>query len=682
MKKYYSQESLIKAGKRICSDVETVSFDLFDTLLIRRIHDPDLVKLPVARYIASLAQDSGHTWSWQRVQKLRDSIEKEHRRQTGTRFIDQEACYPDFMRETLSQIFGSQQDDNLLELVTDFEMQMENTMLVPRQALLDWLGELSRSGKRIFVVSDIYLPADHLKRLVKHAGFLDLVEDVVSSADSFLAKASGKAFPLLQERYNLDPAKWLHVGDNPISDGVQPEMFGIRSLVLHDALEKKRKAIIRRQYNYAQGRPFWRGRTLQQLMQPLEGENIPRDSLYVEGYNFLAPLIGSFVQYIGERSRQLGISKIFFLSREGWTFKRFWEKTAPILFPDNRLPQIEYLYVSRMALAGCSCAHQGLTQTNADIAFLPAGNRDFRDVCRIFGLNYKAFEKNLNAHKLAPDTVLSHFHDGFLPANRLRFNEMLEDTSFQNEVKQQVEPASSALHRYLEDVGFFEHRDVAIVDIGWLGTIQRFLYEAVAHREDCPRFHGFLFGATRGIPYPATQNNMLEGVVYDRHRFDLATSTILYTLDLFEEACRAPHPTLNEYKLTQDGYELIFRNTEDKTALAEKAQDDFFAPLQEGLFDAAERFAAASALLGYTIEDYRPWLRYLVESKLAFPKTREILEIRHRHHLDDFYGQHKPQKKYRNQRRQLWESGPQSLRFSPFLRLRHFARHLRERISE
>ena len=121
--------------------------------------------------------------------------------------------------------------------------------------------------------------------------------------------------------------------------------------------------------------------------------------------------IGGFVQHIAEQCRAHGIAKVFFLSREGWTFKRFWEKSMPALFPDGRLPEIEYLYVSRMALAGASCAYQGLTRANADIAFLPPGNRDFRDLCRIFNLDVAALAPHLQRHELAVDTCLSHLHD-------------------------------------------------------------------------------------------------------------------------------------------------------------------------------------------------------------------------------------------------------------------------------
>jgi FMN phosphatase YigB (HAD superfamily) len=680
--KYYSVQALVKQGRELAGRMDVVSFDLFDTLLVRRIHDPDLVKLPVARFIAAKAAEAGLCWPWQKVQKLRDAIEKRHRAEAGGKFVDHEACYPRFMLEMLREIFGEEQGKALLPAVTEYELFMENSMLVPRREMLNWLRELAGQGKKIFIISDIYLPAEHLGKLVRHAGFLDAVEAVNSSADTFLAKASGLAFPLIEKKYKLDRKTWLHVGDNPISDGLRPSEFGIDALVLHDAAEKHRKAVTKRYVNYSGGLPFWRGRALQQLMQPHEGENVGREDLYIEGYAFLAPLIGGFVQHIAEQCRSRGISKVFFLSREGWTFKRFWEKSMPALFPDGRLPAIDYLYVSRMALAGASCAYRGLSRANADIAFLPPGNRDFRDLCRIFSLDIPALVPHLERHDLAADTCLSPLHQGYDPWDKVRFYELLEDAVFQEEIRRQTLPANQALQRYLADVGFFDYADVAIVDIGWLGTIQRFLFEAVQHRTDTPNCHGFLFGATRGIPYPTSAKNTVEGVLYDRQRFDMAGSTILYARDLFEEACRAPHPTLNAYLLTGDGYRLQFRDTDDDIGQAELEQDGYFAPLQQGIFDAAERYGAASALLGYSLEDYKPWFNYLLVSKLAFPKTAEVANIRHKHHLDDFHGRHVPNKVHVKGSRHLWDSSLLQLSCNPLLRLKYFLRHLRERIKE
>lgn len=679
---FYSLASLIESGKKKVSDKEVISFDLFDTLFIRRIHDPDLVKLPVARYVADLAAQHGISKGWRNIQQLRDSIEQRHRAETGKRFDDHEACYPHFMRELLQEIFQSSFDESLLQKVTDYELTMESTMLVPRQQLVDWMKELAQMGKRIFVISDIYLPSAHLQRLLQHAGLDGFIEAVISSADTFLAKASGKAYPMIADKFSIRYESWLHIGDNPFADGLRAAEAGIEAMIIHDPGEDQRKSIIKRYHHYSHVKPFWRGRALQQLMAPLESENQPTSELYTEGYNFLGPLIGIFIQQIAKFCLENEITKIFFLSREGWIFKQYWEKTTTILQPAGNLPEIEYLYVSRMALAGASCAYQGLTKTNADIAFMPSGNRDFRDVCRIFSLDPDKFTSHLAAFGLTVDTCLSPVHEGYLHENRENFDALLQEETFQDEVKRQTKEPNEAMQRYFNEVGLFDHRNIAIVDIGWSGTIQRFLFEAIAHRGDCPNCFGLLFGATRGIAYPASSKNTVRGIMYDRQGFDLAGSTLFYAQDVFEEACRAPHPTLNGYRLTEDGYTLVFRATDDAIGMAEQEQDSYFAPLQQGVLDSAERFAAAAALLGFTFDDWKPWVNYLLLSKLAFPRAEEVANIRHRHHLDDFHGSKKPLSNFGKGAISLWNQSQRQLKYNPLLRLRYFLSHLRRRINE
>lgn len=644
----YSPESLVSGGRKIQHNVETVSFDMFDTLLVRRTHDPDLVKLPVARFISNLARAEGLDWNWREVQLLRDDTENAMRALTGESYEDREARYPVFMQETLEKIFGEVADASLLDLVTRYEMQMEIAMLVPRTVIVEWLKELARAGKRVLVISDIYLPAEHLKILLEHAGILEHVEQVFSSADNFLAKASGRTYPEIAAKLGLAANKWLHVGDNPISDGFRPSEHGIQALVLQDPEEYRRKAIAARQFFYSTRRTFWKGRALQQLMAPIEAENIPRSPMYVEGYNFFGPLICMFVHFVAERCREKNISKLFFLSREGWMFKQVWEKTIPLLYPDGRLPEIDYLYVSRQALAGASCAHEGLTQEKADIVFLPPGNRSFRDVCRVFSLDPETMVSYLAQHNLELDSTLSPAHDGFCVENRRAFEHLIRNPGFQQEVMRQSRGSNQALQRYLESLELFQHDDVALVDIGWLGTIQRFFYSAIKHRSDRPILHGMLFGASRGIVFPTTTDNYIEGLIFDRDRFDFASSAILYARDLFEEACRAPYPTLNAYHLNSDGsHQLVFRQMDDDIGKGEQNQDNHYADLQQAVLDAADRFAAASAVVTQGTAGYRPWIHYLLVSKLAFPHRREIKNIRHLHHLDDFHGANMPRRSRR-----------------------------------
>ena len=159
----------------------------------------------------------------------------------------------------------------------------------------------------------------------------------------------------------------------------------------------------------------------------------------------------------------------------------------------------------------------------------------------------------MQQHGLDEETPLSPLHNGFSYDIHKSFCDMLENPEFQREVKRQTRPQNNAVQAYLEAEGLFKYADVALVDVGWLGTIQRFLFESIRHRKDKPNFHGFLFAATRGIEYPTMPDNYIEGVIYDKDRFDFAGSMIMYARDVFEEAFRAPHPTLDGYRGRRTG---------------------------------------------------------------------------------------------------------------------------------
>jgi predicted HAD superfamily hydrolase len=673
-KKYNSLKALLRHADRIIDDFDAVSIDLFDTIFIRRVHDPDMLKPAVARYIAAKARRKGtqRRWTWEEVQASRDAHETAQRAETGKAFDDHEARYPDYMRKVLGDIFQAAECDELLEEVTAYELGLESAMIVPRADLVRWIEKVHARGKVVVIASDIYLPSAHLKQLVKNAGLLDHVTDVVSSADTFLAKASGRAFPLMAERYGLSGDRWLHIGDNPISDGLRPAEFGLTALILQDAAEKRRHTVAQMYTKFAGYRPFWKGRLLQQLMLPLESENQPRSSLYVQGYSFLGFLLGFFIQTIMEQCHQHDLKRVFFFSREGWTYKKVWDAAIPYMYPREDVPQSHYLYVSRLALGGASCAHDGLPLEKANIAFLPPGNRDIRDVCRVFSLKIEPMGPLLQRHGIRADEPLS---PAYSATGYQKFADLVEDPVFQSQVKAQTRPFNDALQIYLEESGFFESGDVALVDVGWLGTIQRFLYDAVKHRDDRPNFHGFLLAASRGNTYPTTDGNYIKGVLYDHEHFDFAGSTILYAREFFEEACRAPHPTLVGYEPAENGYRLQFKDRQSASVQNEMLQNRYFEDLQKGIFDAAARYGAAVSVLGLKTEEIKPWLNYLLVSKLAFPSTKEIKRLKHRYHIDDLGGKHKPPG--HQPARHLWEYPSWALRWIPWLRLQFYLKKQR-----
>ncbi len=669
---FHSISELVSAAEAAADSVDTLTIDLFDTLLIRRLADPDQVKLPVARYIAERAARVGKNCPWQTCLQWRAEIEQVHRNRNGARYPDHEARYPEFMGELLDRVFGAQATPALLQAVTAWELKLESALIVPRSELADLVRRWHAAGKRIWAMTDIYLPATHIRPLIEAAGLGAYLTGIASSADACMAKASGAGFRRLREQEGLDPARWAHIGDNRVSDGLRPAAFGIRAFVLRDAAEAQRKALYRRYERAAAARPFWKGRLVQQVMLPLEKENIERDPLYGSGYNFFGPLVGGFVQHLAERSRALGLKRLYFFSREGWTFLKAWERVAPWLYPDGGAPEARYLHVSRVALAGATCARRGLTHADAPLALLPATNRDIRDVFRVFGLQLDGLRPFLARHDLAEDAPLNPIYAGWTHENWRRFDLLLKDDAFQEAVKSQTREQGRLVERYLEQEGFFELPAVGAVDVGWLGTIQRFLFEAIEHRPDKPKVRGLVFGATRGIPYPASEGNTLEGFIYDRDRSAGAGNAVTYALNIFEEAFRAPHAGVTGYVERQGRIEPVFPPETAPERVREREQDAQYAPLQAAIPEAAERYAAAVTLLGFSAAAVKPWLGHLLVMRLAFPGADEVRLLQWKHHVDQYSGAHTPPWRIRLYLLRLWDLPPWMLRI-PGLRLGFYA---------
>ena len=496
---------------------------------------------------------------------------------------------------------------------------------------------------------------------------------MISSADTFKAKASGSAWPLIAERYGLSPQSWLHIGDNPISDGVKPDEFGIRAMVLRDLGEKHRRGIVRQLYAGARNSPLMRGRYVQQLMLPLEDENREVDGLYADGYNFLGPLLGFFCLSVLDYCRKNKIERLYFCSREGWTLMRVFEELLPFLAPEGDAPETSYLYVSRIAVAQASCARAGLTDLGASAALLPGNNRDFRDVCRVFSLDIEPLLPFLEAYDLSAHDPIGPSTPGVTPALRRKFRELLMDEAFQDEIRHQSRPAQLRLESYLNQEGFFDRPDVALVDIGWLGTIQHFLVEAIGHRLRKPRVHGLLVGASRFMPYRDDHESRVRGILYDRLRFSFPESLIENVKDLFEETCRAPHPSVMGYERSYTEVEPVFRTSDDPASLAEEEQNTYYAPLREGVFDAASRFAAAMAVTGYGVHHLKPWLNLLLTSRIAFHVSGDSsFALGNMHPSQQMCWI--PRKIVRANRT-LWHCSTTRLRFDPFVRIYYYLLH-------
>jgi predicted HAD superfamily hydrolase len=115
-----------------------------------------------------------------------------------------------------------------VEITYEIESTTRNPLAV---CIAHWAD---RVGARTALVSDMYLHAPHIDRIVT----AHLQEDremfgsLVSSADAVISKGSGLLFDQLAELHEIEPSAHLHFGDNVRTDFKVPISKGWRACLL------------------------------------------------------------------------------------------------------------------------------------------------------------------------------------------------------------------------------------------------------------------------------------------------------------------------------------------------------------------------------------------------------------------------------------------------------------------
>jgi hypothetical protein len=114
----------------------------------------------------------------------------------------------------------------------DIEIEAEMSWLAPNHALLGAAADAVEAGRRVILVSDMYLDGGSIMRIVEGVcgSRLDGKVELFSSGDLIINKRSGRIFPYLSEKLGVPPTGFLHLGDSLEGDFVQPRLAGWHSM--------------------------------------------------------------------------------------------------------------------------------------------------------------------------------------------------------------------------------------------------------------------------------------------------------------------------------------------------------------------------------------------------------------------------------------------------------------------
>lgn len=312
---------LLERIKKDIKKAEVVSFDIFDTLLVRPYVQPtDLfVHMEKAYDCAGFAAER-----------------RDAERRTRIRHRELEDITLDMIYDEI--------DDEFKDMKAK-ERDWEEMVLRANPELKQVYDYVKAQGKKIAITSDMYLPAEFLAKVLRREGF-DGWDKLYVSGDLGKTKGHKTIWPLLEKDFSVDKLnKILHIGDNPRGDFEAPKATGLSTVLYQRPMgqysERDKRVInFRKQTNGNLGASVLLGmlcfRWLQNRCNKINQEN------YWSwlGYNYGGPLHFAYAKFVEQDALKNDINHILFVAREGYILQKVFNKINPNI-------KTSYVYAQR-----------------------------------------------------------------------------------------------------------------------------------------------------------------------------------------------------------------------------------------------------------------------------------------------------------------------------------------------
>ncbi len=604
--------------------LKCVSFDIFDTLLARVIEPPEAVQRAVCREVAILL---GGEHTEQSVWRARQSAEHGLRTASREQSGDGECHFDDLVRHWVSALESDIHPTRLAARIHKLEVELECLALYVKPEIVDLLQWIRQLGLEVIATSDMYLGERHIKEILSDKALMDCLDELHVSSETGLCKHSGKLFQHILAAHGWHPHELLHIGDNPISDSQALLAQGGIGLHLHEREELCRRAQQTLHHEMSRCGGPWPGMWFAQILDALvsqQEEDGETGFFYRYGRHRLGPLFNIFMAGLIEAIRRDGIDRLYFVARDGFIFQQLYP-----MWKDDDGPQGDYIYASRKTIMAASIS-DGLSLDQARIALFNPKQQGLLSILKTFGLERNEFEPL--AHRYGFETMEEPLEDH----QDRRLRDFLDDPQVQQIIRSHGTECRDRLERYLEQLGFFNHDSIAFVDIGWNGTIQKYLKSAFGHRPDFPKMTGYYFAFVGKIHKEFGENNQVHGLLYDADRDPEALKTAAEFEELFEQGARSLEATTLGYVDDGGAISPLLKPDDSSDRVAEIQCNESIKQIHAGVLSGTQAFINACRLTGLGFDQLRPYGFALLERAIIYPTKDEINHITGLAHSEDF----------------------------------------------
>lgn len=535
------------------SSYDVISFDIFDTLVSRRISSGDgilsLIELKADKILNEKTD----------FKSKRKQAEIIYRNKYPDKDPDTDDIY-----NQLSALTGWSSEK--INKIKNIELETEYSIIEPKTELISLLKHVKHElDKKVYLISDMHLRKSDIEKILLKCGISDNDYDgLMVSSDMNLRKDNGtmwKYFVSLNEG-----KKCIHIGDNEVSDVQIPGDYKIPNYhvmapkPLFQLSDMGRTAGAVNDTRASDSAEF--GLILSSLFAEPFRYNTDKLKVKVSdgkefGYNIMGPVVLNYILWLINEAKKTGTKKILFFAREGYIFKKVFDIIKS--YTKDECPDGEYLYVSRRALS-------------------LAAIEDESDIESPLDIYYEGKLSNLVSKRfgISPDSVPDQ--DIKLPDNKNKVMKFLEP--YKSEI---LENAKKDRERYLSYLSHIladtDNTDRVIVsDIGYSGTIQYYLSK-MAHRT----FDGRYMAADNKKKPLAIEGNTITGYYADNDGEQEISESFVHKYHLLMESILIA-PDGQFVKMDKEGCPVF---EENKNPL----YDNVISDIHRGIAEYAEAYA-------------------------------------------------------------------------------------------
>lgn len=475
---------------------EYVSFDIFDTLIKRDVKKPTEV--------FDIIEQNYEIYDFY---KRRIEAEKRARKGKVDTTIDE--IYDIYNSLYLNNI-------NEIEKIKNIEKKVEFELCVQNKLLKKVYDFCIENNKKVYLISDMYLSSEILKEILEKNGY-SKYEKLYVSCEYDRTKANGELYKYVIKELGIHTNKLIHIGNDIKTD----YMMALKNKI--SAVKVKTKTYV-----------------CNSLLDVFLSNHKSNSSnfYYDFGYSNFGPLLYGFCIWLKENVKKNDIDNIYFLARDGYIIKKAYEKIF------GKQDNIYYLEASRRSLRVPYLSQKNSIDEMLDELPLPRQT----NMIQIF--DALGIELDLYSDKIK--------ESGYSIESFYLREKVLKEEGFKNlisSIKDDIIANSisenEALKNYLEKNNFSKRN--AIVDIGWGGSMQKYLRNIF---DNLPGYEnkeliGFYFGLTEKAKGNLSSRNIANAYVFDNYNFSSEELERPF-VGLFESLFLEPKGSVKKYHINTE----------------------------------------------------------------------------------------------------------------------------------